>query len=52
MKIYKCGDRIEQEAMREGCANLSGKDCLGLYKVPMESSRVKGKCGHKDCKNP
>ena len=51
MKIYKCGNHIKQEGMREGCINPGGKDCPSLCKVPMESSRVKEKYGHKDYKN-
>ena len=52
MKIYKYSDCIEQKVIREGCVNLSGEDCLGLCKVPIESSRVKGKYRHKNYKNP
>ena len=51
IKIYKCSDCIKQE-VREGCANLGGKGCPGLYKMPIKLSRVKGKYKYKNYKNP
>ena len=52
MKIYKCGNCIKRKGIREGYTNLGGKYCLSLHKVPIKSSRVKGKCRYKDYKNP
>ena len=41
IKIYKCGNHIEQDRIREECTNLGNKNCLGLCKVPIGSWLIK-----------
>jgi hypothetical protein len=49
--IYACGDDEEQEATFTACGDLTAEN-HEVKKVPLGSSRVKGKCGKHSCRNP
>jgi hypothetical protein len=52
MKIYECGERVKDDFNFNPCKDIGIPACPGRKENPLASSKVKGKCGKANCRNP